>query len=104
MIIGRALAIRIFQRYHFSSQLKIIIVAAGYTPPGCKPIIITAVKSAIEVLEKRQESQGKEIKKSCHSVVIITGDNPLTACHVFKELKFTEEGKEIMILRNKSDE
>uniref|UniRef100_A0A0K0FPV7 Probable cation-transporting ATPase (inferred by orthology to a C. elegans protein) n=1 Tax=Strongyloides venezuelensis TaxID=75913 RepID=A0A0K0FPV7_STRVS len=48
---GRAPAIRIFQKYYFSSQLKRIIVAAGYTPPGCKPIMITAVKGTSEVLE-----------------------------------------------------
>uniref|UniRef100_A0A0K0FSM2 Probable cation-transporting ATPase (inferred by orthology to a C. elegans protein) n=1 Tax=Strongyloides venezuelensis TaxID=75913 RepID=A0A0K0FSM2_STRVS len=48
---GKAPAIRIFQRYYFSSQFKRIIVAAGYTPPGCKPIMITAVKGTSEVLE-----------------------------------------------------
>uniref|UniRef100_A0A0K0F7K8 Cation-transporting ATPase n=1 Tax=Strongyloides venezuelensis TaxID=75913 RepID=A0A0K0F7K8_STRVS len=166
---GKAPAIRIFQRYHFSSQLKRMTVVAGYTPPGSEPVMITAVKGAPEVLEsmfssipegyvegykslaqkgyrvlalgysslgnldknnirhisreelekgltfagflviscplkKDTKAMVKEIKESCHSVVMITGDNPLTACHVSKELKFTEEGKEIMILQNKSDE
>uniref|UniRef100_A0A0K0EVR0 Helicase C-terminal domain-containing protein n=1 Tax=Strongyloides venezuelensis TaxID=75913 RepID=A0A0K0EVR0_STRVS len=48
---GKVPAIRIFQRYHFSSQLKRIIVVAEYTPPGSEPIMITAVKDAPEVLE-----------------------------------------------------
>uniref|UniRef100_A0A0K0FRG5 Probable cation-transporting ATPase (inferred by orthology to a C. elegans protein) n=1 Tax=Strongyloides venezuelensis TaxID=75913 RepID=A0A0K0FRG5_STRVS len=48
---GRAPAMRIFQRYHFSSQLKRIIVVAGYTPPGSEPVMITAVKGIPEVLE-----------------------------------------------------
>uniref|UniRef100_A0A0K0FCT8 Probable cation-transporting ATPase (inferred by orthology to a C. elegans protein) n=1 Tax=Strongyloides venezuelensis TaxID=75913 RepID=A0A0K0FCT8_STRVS len=48
---GRAPAIRIFQRYHFSSQHKRIIVVAEYTPPGSEPIMITIVNGASEVLE-----------------------------------------------------
>ncbi|CEF64712.1 Cation-transporting P-type ATPase family and Cation-transporting P-type ATPase, subfamily V and P-type ATPase, A domain and HAD-like domain and P-type ATPase, cytoplasmic domain N-containing protein [Strongyloides ratti] len=45
----------------------------------------------------------KEIKDSGHDVVMITGDNQLTACHVSNELKFTDELKEIMILGNEND-
>uniref|UniRef100_A0A0N5CIA8 Cation-transporting ATPase n=1 Tax=Strongyloides papillosus TaxID=174720 RepID=A0A0N5CIA8_STREA len=166
---GKAPAIRIFQRYHFSNQHKRMTIVAGYTPPGSKPVMIIAVKSALEVLEnmfssisegyvegykslaqkgyrvltlgysslgnldknnirnisrdelekgltfagflviscplkKDTKAMVKEIKESCHSVAMITGDDPLTACHVSKELKFNEEGKEIMILQNKGDE
>nr|MBE5724992.1 putative cation-transporting ATPase 13A1 [Cucujiformia] len=159
---GKSYALKIFTRFHFSSNLKRMSVIAGYTPSGStETIYISTVKGAPETLRSnfkivpekydevylelsrrgarvlalgikelgkmlsqelrditRDEAEKdldfvgfviiscplktdsksviKELQNASHRVVMITGDNPLTACHVSKELKFTN--KPILIL------
>nr|MBE5724998.1 putative cation-transporting ATPase 13A1 [Cucujiformia] len=154
---GKSNALKIFNRFHFSSNLKRMSVIAGYTPPAStETIYISTVKGAPETLrpnfktipekydevylelsrrgarvlalgikeigkmlsqelrditrdeaEKDLEFAGfviiscplktdsravvKELQNASHRVVMITGDNPLTACHVSRELKFTNK-------------
>ncbi|EFX70258.1 hypothetical protein DAPPUDRAFT_217456 [Daphnia pulex] len=153
----RSPALKIHQRYHFSSALKRMSVVAGYSLSGSMEInYITAVKGAPETLRsmfisvpssydevylamsrkgarvlalgyrnlgtlshqavrslKRENLESelkfagflilscpmkkdslaviREIVSSSHRVVMITGDNPLTACHVAKVLKFAKK-------------
>ncbi|KAL3282728.1 hypothetical protein HHI36_005899 [Cryptolaemus montrouzieri] len=164
---GKSNALKIFNRFHFSSNLKRMSVIAGYTPSGStETVYISTVKGAPETLrpnfknipEKYDEvylelsrrgarvlalgikELGKmlsqelrditrekaetdlefagfviiscplktdskavirELQNASHRVVMITGDNPLTACHVSKELKFTN--KPVLNLVNNED-
>lgn len=154
---GKYKALKIYQRFYFSSALKRMSVLAGYMIPFSNEVnYIGAVKGAPEVLMgmmknvppeyektyleysrrgsrvlalgikdfgkidaqrlrdiKREDvecelefagfviiscplkpdskSAIKEIAQASHRVVMITGDNPLTACHVAKVLKFTKK-------------
>nr|NVI71711.1 putative cation-transporting ATPase 13A1 [Cucujiformia] len=154
---GKNSALKIFNRFHFSSNLKRMSVIAGYTPQGStETFYISTVKGAPETLRpsfksvpkkyddvyhelsrrgarvlalgkkelgklmsqelrdiKREDAEKdldfagfviiscplktdsksviKELQNASHRVVMITGDNPLTACHVAKELKFTSK-------------
>nr|MBE5725000.1 putative cation-transporting ATPase 13A1 [Cucujiformia] len=154
---GKGNALKIFNRFHFSSSLKRMSVIAGYTTPNStETIYISTVKGAPEILKSsfknipekydevyfelsrrgarvlalgckelgklstqelrdltrddaenslnfagfviiscpvKRDSKAviKELQNASHRVVMITGDNPLTACYVAKELKFTNK-------------
>lgn len=167
---GRHPAIKIFQRHHFSSNLKRMSVVAGYTPQMQSEVTyIATVKGAPETLKPmfsklptdydsiyltwsrkgarvlalgqktlgssmnpskakdipREELESdlqfagfiiiscplkpdskaviKELVSASHHVTMITGDNPLTACHVARELRFTKK-EATLIFTKKSDE
>jgi manganese-transporting P-type ATPase len=46
----------------------------------------------------------KEIMHSSHHITMITGDNPLTACHVGAQLKFIDKKLTLVLNREKSND
>ncbi|XP_011304938.1 manganese-transporting ATPase 13A1 [Fopius arisanus] len=155
---GKARALKIFHRFHFSSSLKRMSVIVGNTLPNSTEVqYMVTVKGAPETLKNmfssipdnyeanylrlsrrgarvlalgykrlpsslssqdlralsREELERdllfvgfviiscplkldssaviKEIINASHVVVMISGDNPLTACHVSRELHFTKK-------------
>jgi manganese-transporting P-type ATPase len=164
---GKFKALKIFQRFHFSSSLKRMSVLAGYLqsytgetnyigsvkgapetvmkmlkiiPPGYEETYLEYSRRGARVLAlgikdlgklehqavremKREDVESdlkfvgfviiscplkpdskavvKEIIQASHKVVMITGDNPLTACHVARELRFTK--KPILVLTQNED-
>ena len=55
-------------------------------------------------LKKDSKGVMKELINSSHHVAMITGDNPLTACHVAKELKFAKDKSIIILTRIEQNE
>lgn len=167
---GKSPALKIVQRYHFSSALKRMCVVVGYNIPGASEIhYMATVKGAPEILKNMLSSVPKnydstylslsrrgarvlalgyrklpgtfssqdlreltreklesnltfagfviiscplkpdsktvikEIVNSSHSVVMITGDNPLTACHVSRELHFTKKPNTLVLIENNDE-
>jgi manganese-transporting P-type ATPase len=164
---GKFKALKIYQRFHFSSTLKRMSVLAGYLqsytgetnyiasvkgapetvmkmlkviPPGYEETYLEYSRRGARVLAlgikdfgklehqavremKREDVESdltfvgfviiscplkpdskavvKEIIQASHKVVMITGDNPLTACHVARELRFTK--KPILVLTQNED-
>uniref|UniRef100_A0A4W2DV85 Endoplasmic reticulum transmembrane helix translocase n=1 Tax=Bos indicus x Bos taurus TaxID=30522 RepID=A0A4W2DV85_BOBOX len=113
--------LKIHQRFHFASALKRMSVLASYEKLGSTDLCyIAAVKGAPETLHSmfaqcppdyhhihteisregaRVLALGyKELGHLTHQqVVMITGDNPLTACHVARELHFIEKAQTLIL-------
>uniref|UniRef100_A0A7N8XH73 ATPase 13A1 n=1 Tax=Mastacembelus armatus TaxID=205130 RepID=A0A7N8XH73_9TELE len=106
--------LKIHQRFHFASALKRMSVLASYEKMGSTELCyISTVKGAPETLRTMSLSNVtgggyfcdskaviREIQEASHHVVMITGDNPLTACHVARELHFIQKEHTLILQPN----
>uniref|UniRef100_A0ABM0MXR2 Probable cation-transporting ATPase 13A1-like n=1 Tax=Saccoglossus kowalevskii TaxID=10224 RepID=A0ABM0MXR2_SACKO len=117
----RSPPLKIAHRFHFSSALRRMSVLASYQETGSiENVFMSTVKGAPETLKEmfsevpenyddvhfEMSRQGARVlalgyKKigtlSNQQVAMITGDNPLTACYVAKELKFSKKPSTLIL-------
>ena len=55
-------------------------------------------------LKTDSKSVIREITNSSHHITMITGDNPLTACHVASQLKLISKKHTLVLTKNESND